>query len=52
MNSIYCRSCHRQLYLKDNGEVLTDERIVWDSFGYPLCVKCYEECKGEKEIKK
>lgn len=49
MSGMYCRRCYRQLYLKDNGEVLTNERIVWNSLGQTFCVKCYEECKGEKK---
>lgn len=49
MNGIYCRRCYRQLYLKDNGNVLTNEGIVWNSLGNPLCTECYEECKKENE---
>ena len=47
--SIYCLRCHRLLYLKVNGEVLTNERIVWNSLGQSFCAKCYEECKKENE---
>ena len=47
--SIYCLRCYRLLYLKVNGRLVIDERIVWDSLNYSFCTKCYEELKKENK---